>query len=76
VVRVVAGGGLPLAVAATPHNRVRVRVLMVRFITGEVIRVQGVADSAAGGNEAVGWTRGSFPAGSRAWGHATRRALG
>jgi hypothetical protein len=40
VVRVVAGGGLPLAVAATPHNRVRIRVLMVGFITGEVIRVQ------------------------------------
>jgi hypothetical protein len=70
VVRVVAGGGLPLAVAATPHNRVRIRVLMVGY-TGSV-----VVDSAAGDSEAVGWTHGSFPAGSRDWGHATRHALG
>jgi hypothetical protein len=58
----VPNGGL----AAVPHNRGRVRVSVVRFITGEVRRVhRGGGGPAAGGRATGGQTRDDFPAGSR-----------
>jgi hypothetical protein len=45
------GGRLAPAVAATPHNRVRVRGLVVGFIADELEKVRGAAGPVAGGGE-------------------------